>query len=285
MGTYNPTPIGSLTNQTAAIAAINENFNDIADVLSDKLDRVSGLPNHMERDLDMNSNHVINVADPIDEGDAVNLRTLRNFDGSVGSGATIPKFWQFVGDGSTKDFVISGADVADDLHYDVAIAGVAQNPGVDYDIIIGPAPYTTSIIRFAVAPANLAVGWAVLRAFTTNATSVVNPQAQVFTIADQTATLDGTYKQGHILCTNALPVTLTLRKNTGSVTLDWKSGDYFVVKQKGAGTVTVVAQDGTIEVPGGLAPKTRVQNSVIGFVCDDALTNTWACGNDMGAAV
>lgn len=61
MGTYNPTPIGSLTNQTAAIAAINENFNDIADVLSDKLDRVSGLPNQMGRDLDMNSNDILNV--------------------------------------------------------------------------------------------------------------------------------------------------------------------------------------------------------------------------------
>lgn len=285
MGTYNPTPIGSLTNQTAAIAAINENFNDIADVLSDKLDRVSGLPNHMERDLDLNGNDILNVG-TISFGNGTVIGGDNPWPGSgVTPGVTVPKFWQFTGNGTTKDFVISGADVADDLHYDVAIAGVAQNPGVDYDIIIGPAPYTTSIIRFAVAPANLAVGWAVLRAFTSNATSVVNPQAQVFTIAGATATIDATYRQGHILCTSATPVTITLRANTGSLTQDWKSGDYFTIVQKGTGQVTVTAASGTIQVPGGLSPKTRVQNSVIGFVCDNPLTNTWTCGNDMGAAV
>ena len=86
MGTYTPTPIASLSNQQSAIAAINENFEDIADVLKDKLDRVDGLPNHMERDLDMNSNHVINVADPVADGDAVNLRTLRSVVGTGGGG-------------------------------------------------------------------------------------------------------------------------------------------------------------------------------------------------------
>lgn len=61
MGTYTPTPVGTLSNQQAAIATINENFENIADVLSDKLDRVSGLPNHMARDLDMNGNDILNV--------------------------------------------------------------------------------------------------------------------------------------------------------------------------------------------------------------------------------
>lgn len=88
MGTYNPTLIATLSNQQSAIAAINENFNDIADVLSDKLDRVDALPNHMERDLDMNSNHILNVADPVADGDAVNLRTLRNFGGGGGGGGS-----------------------------------------------------------------------------------------------------------------------------------------------------------------------------------------------------
>lgn len=61
MANYTPTPIGSLSNQQGAVAAINENLNAIANSLEDKLDRVSGLPNQMERDLDMNSNDLVNV--------------------------------------------------------------------------------------------------------------------------------------------------------------------------------------------------------------------------------
>ena len=86
MGNYTPTPLGSLANQQAAVAAINENLEDIASALSEKLDRVEGLPNQMERDLDMNSNHIVNVADPVSEGDAVNLRTLQAVVGGVGGG-------------------------------------------------------------------------------------------------------------------------------------------------------------------------------------------------------
>ena len=81
MGTYTPSPLGTLANEQAAVAKINENLEDIADVLKDKLDRIDGLPNEMQRDLDMNSNHIVNVADPVADGDAVNLRTLRNLGG------------------------------------------------------------------------------------------------------------------------------------------------------------------------------------------------------------
>lgn len=61
MANYTPTPLGSLSNQQGAVAAINQNLEAIADSLADKLDRVSGLPNQMERDLDMNSNDILNV--------------------------------------------------------------------------------------------------------------------------------------------------------------------------------------------------------------------------------
>ena len=50
MAKYTPSSLGNLTNEQAAVAKINENFEQIADVLKDKLDRVDGLPNEMQRD-------------------------------------------------------------------------------------------------------------------------------------------------------------------------------------------------------------------------------------------
>ena len=171
--------------------------------------------------------------------------------------------------------------MADDLYYDVAVGGVAQNPGVDYDITIGSS-VVNSTITFASAPPNGVVGWVVLRAFLGPATSQVSPQIPVFTIAGTAATIDATYRTGLIVCTSASPVTLTIRTNTGSTTLDWRSGDYFSVKQAGAGAVTVSGP--TIDRPSGLAVRTRVQNSVISLVVDNLSSNTWTATNDLATA-
>jgi hypothetical protein len=61
MANYTPTPIGNLSNQTAAVNAINENLQDIADALETKLNRDGALPNQMEATLDMNSKDIVNV--------------------------------------------------------------------------------------------------------------------------------------------------------------------------------------------------------------------------------
>ena len=145
-----------------------------------------------------------------------------------------------------------------------------------------------SIIRFSSPPPNGVTGWAILRAFLGPATSQVSPQLPVFVIPGTAATLDSGYRQGHILCTAATAVTLTLRANNPAApntTLDWKSGDYFSVVQKGTGQVTVSPAAGVvIEIPTGFSARTRARYSVISFVCDDPSTNTWTIGNDMAAA-
>jgi hypothetical protein len=61
MSNYTPTPIGNLSNQTAAVNAINENLQDIADVLETKLNRDATLPNQLEVDLDLNGHDLINA--------------------------------------------------------------------------------------------------------------------------------------------------------------------------------------------------------------------------------
>jgi hypothetical protein len=197
----------------------------------------------------------------------------------------VPRFWQFLGNGVDTDFFISGADVEDTAYYDVAVNGVAQNPGQDYTVIVGTTP-SNSLIRFDNPIPNGQVGWAVLRTLLGQAVSLVSPQLRVITVDTTTATLDATFRQGHILCTNSATTTLTLRANTGDINLDWKAGDYFSLIQKGTGQVIVAPGAGVnIEIPTGFAPRTRARYSPISFVCDDPSTNTWSIGNDMAAAV
>lgn len=224
----------------------------------------------------------INLGSGVAQSDAANVGQAGTGGGGGGGGVVaIPKFWQFTGDGTTTEFVISGADVADDLYYDVAVGGVAQNPGVDYDITIGSS-VVNSTITFTTAPPAGVVGWVVLRAFLGPATSQVSPQIPVFTIATTTATIDATYRTGLIVCTAATPVTLTIRTNTGSSSLDWRAGDYFSVKQAGAGAVTVSGP--TIDRPAGFVVRTRAQNSIISLVADDLSSNRWTAANDLSGA-
>lgn len=242
---------------------------------------------------DARGSRIINVGSGIAQSDAANVGQAGTGGGGGGGGGlppgavVIPKFWQFTGNGTETDFFIPGADVADDNYYDVAVGGVAQNPATDYTVIVGSS-VQNSIIRFSSPPPNGVVGWVVLRAFLGPATSQVSPQIPVFTISATTATLDATYRNGHILCTAGTAVTLTLRANNPAApntTLDWKSGDYFSVVQKGTGQVIVSPAPGvTIEIPSGFVPRTRARYSVISFVCDDPSTNTWTIGNDTAAA-
>lgn len=211
---------------------------------------------------------------------------------AVGSAVTVevdvevtPRYWEFVGNGVETDFIITGANVEDELFYEAYVGGVGQRPGVAFTIIVGPDP-ANSIIRFTAPPSNGVNGWVILKAISPSAGSVASPQMRVFTVAGTTETISATYRQGHILTTNANPVTLTLRANDGNGALDWKSGDYFTVDQKGTGQVTVNPASGVvIQRPTGYNPATRVRYSVISFVCIDPSTNTWTCGNDMAVSV
>lgn len=232
---------------------------------------------------DARGSRIINVATGVATTDAANVGQAGSGGGGGGGsgGVQVARYWEFAGNGVLTDFVISGADVADKLFYDVAVGGVAQNPDNDYDVIVG-ADTAGSLIRFTNPIPNGVTGWAILRATASVAVPIASFQLPVFTISGTTATLDAGYKTGHILCTAGTAVTLTLRANNGNTALDWKSGDHFTIDQKGAGQVTVNPAAGVvIERPTGFDVKTRARYSVISFVCIDPGTNTWTVGNDL----
>lgn len=77
MAKLNLPDIGSLSNSGSARQAINDNFTAIEAAIENTLSRNGATPNHMLADFDANNNSVINVADPVAELDAVNLRSVR----------------------------------------------------------------------------------------------------------------------------------------------------------------------------------------------------------------
>lgn len=69
--------VGSLANTTSARAVINANSDSIEEAFENTLSRDGSSPNQMEADIDLNDHFLLNVADPVNEADAVNLRSVR----------------------------------------------------------------------------------------------------------------------------------------------------------------------------------------------------------------
>lgn len=69
--------VGSLANTTSARAVINSNSQKIEDAFANTLSRDGSAPNQMEADFDLNNHYLLNVADPVNEADGVNLRSVR----------------------------------------------------------------------------------------------------------------------------------------------------------------------------------------------------------------
>jgi hypothetical protein len=59
--------LATLANQTAAISVINANNALIETALENTLSRDGTSPNEMESDFDMNSNHILNLPEPIED--------------------------------------------------------------------------------------------------------------------------------------------------------------------------------------------------------------------------
>lgn len=71
------------TNDTTATATINTNFQNIQTVIETLLSRNGTVPNYMDAVLDMNSNRIINTAEPIDDLDVINKAYLNTFIGDI----------------------------------------------------------------------------------------------------------------------------------------------------------------------------------------------------------
>jgi hypothetical protein len=245
---------------------------------------------------DFKQHRGINLADPINPQDVMNLRSALNLieegGGGAGSGVSPLKF-DFLGDGVTTDFQMVGAQVDDPVFYDVVMeltSGdrdfVAVEPAQDFIIVPG-AVSTERYIRFLVAPGNDIEGFIVMRGYARAASTeyVVSLDIPTFTIAGTTELVSGTHSHGRLLCTNAGGCELSIRENTGSATLDMATGDYFTAVQLGPLPVEIVGEtvDVTIVPPTGFQAKTRAVGASISAVQDDFDTNTWHLSGDLMA--
>lgn len=68
-------------NSEAATLNINNNFKALQEAIENTVSRDGTVPNYMEAALDMNSNRIINAADPVDDNDLI---TKKYFDENVG---------------------------------------------------------------------------------------------------------------------------------------------------------------------------------------------------------
>ena len=242
---------------------------------------------------DAHNHRIINLADGIDPQDVVNVRQLSTAIAG-GTGLMAPQKWDFTGDGATKDFPIPGADIADALAYDAALAGAVIEPNVDYTVVVG-TDVSQSLLRFTTAPGNGVTGFAVLRGFaalagnggpiTTTASNIyTTTDGTTFTAADGSTftVLDNTFQNALIIVTSNTDVTLTIKKNTGA-TNDWAAGQYFSAMAYGEGAVTFAIQDGvgTLKPSPGFLSTTRGQNSIISASVLYATSDQWGISGDL----
>ena len=74
----------SIQSTYSAIAALNSNFDDIADLFEICLFRDGSAPNAMNANLDMNHNRIENVGDPVNMTDAIRLQDIQDLKGPKG---------------------------------------------------------------------------------------------------------------------------------------------------------------------------------------------------------
>lgn len=80
------TDLSTLSNQTSAISLLNSNNAAIETALENTLSRDGTTPNAMEADLDMNSNRIINLPEPVSGEEPVRKTDLNTIIASLGIG-------------------------------------------------------------------------------------------------------------------------------------------------------------------------------------------------------
>ncbi|TMN24494.1 hypothetical protein [Pseudoxanthomonas sp. X-1] len=241
---------------------------------------------------DAKGSRIINLGNALNPGDAVNLTTLFKYIDQAATGGigVDPKYWPWVGDGTTKAFPIPGADVSSPLMFDTAqeqTAGAGRylvlDPAVDFTIEIASDP-TESLLRMAVAPANGVHGFTVMRGFARpySGDPPLTTVAPIVTTVTANTVVDAASQNALLIVDASADVTITIRSNTGSSTQDWTLGEGFSVQQKGAGKVTLAMQSGgTITPSPGFLAQTRGQGSIISATCTNPATNAWASSGDL----
>jgi GDSL-like lipase/acylhydrolase family protein len=112
--------VGSLRDSTTAQTNINDNFDTIETEFDNTLSRDGTSPNEMEADFDMNSNRILNLPDPISNGEPVNLQTLNGL--IIGTG-NLPA------GGATNDYLVKNSNSAFDAKWRTGVlAADLPNP-------------------------------------------------------------------------------------------------------------------------------------------------------------
>ena len=269
------TDITSLANVQSALATMADNNAKIEEAFQNTLSRDGSLPNQMEAAIDMNSHRIINVADPLALGDALNLRTLGEYLGGnspISGAGVVPKKWDIVGDGVTVNFPIPGADAGDPLFFICAFetepgSGVFHKvlePVDDFTVQVDSDDFDISRIIFNTPPANGANGFVMCLGFArpyTGLTPIDTTAGETVINNSTTITVGKEYQNAIIYTTADVPVTITV--DTG-----WESGQYFSVVQLGQGKVTIAGAGGIVVTPPSeFTNATRAQYATINVVC------------------
>ncbi len=164
----------NIASRYGSIDALNDNFDALATALDNTLSRDGEGPNEVEANIDMNSNRIINLADPVDNTDAVNKQYVDDITGAI---SDITDDIQIVADNMAAIEAVAGAapfiqdhieeiiivadniqdvvDVADDLTNIDLVAldlngafqqGVTYDFGLVTDEAVGETPSSTSNI-------------------------------------------------------------------------------------------------------------------------------------------
>jgi len=205
-----------------------------------------------------------------------------------------PKSWIGEGDGIESTFSLPLADIDKAAFYDTYAelnAGtgdfVGLRPGVDYTITLSTDPgFLGAFLEFTDILADGIRWFTVLRGFAKpylGDPPIYTTAPDIITTIVGDTILSSELHNALIVSNSGVPVTYTIRQNTGSEALDWTDGQFFSVLQLGAGQVTLVLED----VDGDLIPspdyqaKTRGVGSIISSSCITASEALWAVSGDL----
>lgn len=141
--------VGSLANTTAARAVINDNSQKIENAFQNTLSRDGSAPNQMEADFDLNDHYLLNVADPVNEADGVNLRSVRPLVEKFASEIVETAVFgtqvvdPFVASAGQFQFLLSESP-GNIENISVFVNGVARRPSIDF-FISGPTLQTLTL--------------------------------------------------------------------------------------------------------------------------------------------
>lgn len=125
--------LNTIGSRYGSIDALNANFDAIETALENTLSRDGTLPNNMDANLDMDSNRIINLADGIDNSDAVTLRQVNGIVQGASSGIIASLRENFVATaGQTVFNIASFTYNPGSNNLAVYLDGVRQYPGTSY---------------------------------------------------------------------------------------------------------------------------------------------------------